>query len=233
MKYLTTGLLSVLCLVGPLFAATPKPIEEVDTDALTQELQYAASADRFVLVWWIPHEFWSAVLHQAGIVDDEVRDDMLGTLESYSMLAVVEADISDFGHFDFYDKQTILKHLRVTYKEGDDEQRELKPMSDVPEDVKLLQQQMAPVLTNAMGAMGANFYFFTFNTTTKDGQRLLSPYSESTLDVHTTDRLGGRPEVGRFRFPLDSLHIPRKCPNGEDAHISWKFCPWTGQKLPE
>jgi hypothetical protein len=31
--------------------------------------------------------------------------------------------------------------------------------------------------------------------------------------------------------PLNSLFVPRTCPNGKPAHVSWKFCPWGGERL--
>ena len=32
---------------------------------------------------------------------------------------------------------------------------------------------------------------------------------------------------------LDAMHVPRQCANGWPAHVSRKFFPWDGAKLPD
>jgi hypothetical protein len=37
--------------------------------------------------------------------------------------------------------------------------------------------------------------------------------------------------MAELELPLDSLFVPRLCPNGKPAHVSWDYCPWSGKKL--
>ena len=74
------------------------------------------------------------------------------------------------------------------------------------------------------------FDFFVLSDTDQ-GDRLLSPYGNSTLLVTLTNKKGEVLEPIRFEMPLDSLFVPRMCPNGKPAHVSWVVCPWDGSKL--
>ena len=83
-----------------------------------------------------------------------------------------------------------------------------------------------------MGNLGSNMHFFVLNDELESSPRLIDPY----LKGHISIQLERRDEVqldARIEMPLNSLFIPRKCPNGMDAHVSWKFCPWTGKPLEE
>ena len=64
-----------------------------------------------------------------------------------------------------------------------------------------------------------------------DGKRILDPYQPGGLQVDLK-RKNNQPLQAKIEFPLNSLYVPRRCPNGKPAHVSWKFCPWTGAKLP-
>lgn len=225
----------LLCIAVTLQAATSKPIENINSDALTNELQATTTEERFEMVWWIPQEFWAVTLKQSADVSDEMAQPLLDQLEPYAMLAVVQADISPLGAFDYYDEQTVLSHLRLIYSDAEGAEHELMPLDaeNLPGDVTLLQQQITPLLKAAMGPMGSHLWFFTFKAIDDHQEQIMSPYEAGQLTINTADGVGEHILKHRFQFPLDSLFVPRRCPNGRDAHISWKFCPWTGEALPE
>ena len=91
---------------------------------------------------------------------------------------------------------------------------------------------IAPALGATIGSLGDNLQFFVFNDQTLDRKRLMDPGLPGGLIVELTGK-EGRSLQAEFEFPLNSLYVPRKCPNGKPAHISWRYCPWTGKKLPE
>ena len=83
-----------------------------------------------------------------------------------------------------------------------------------------------------MGNLGKNMHFYVLNDKSKSFPRLLDPYRKGQINI----QLSRKDDVlmtASIEMPLNSLFVPRKCPNGKDAHISWKYCPWTGKRLEE
>ena len=154
---------------------------------------------------------------------------MLVLLSRYAVLSVVQADVSPFGAFKFYDKETIMEGLKIEAIDANGQARVLSHTEPSDPDVRLMLDQVRPVLTQAMGNMGQNMYFFPVPLLDEDGERTVTPYEESTVRV--TLLRDGSPQAVDIEAPLDSLFIPRTCPNGKPAHVSWKYCPWSGKKL--
>jgi len=94
----------------------------------------------------------------------------------------------------------------------------------------LLLSMFKPMLGAAMGNMGENFHFFTLIDEDETGTRVIDPYRSGILKFNFAKRDGEQLKT-QIEFPLNELFVPRKCPNGKDAHISWKYCPWTGKLL--
>ena len=59
---------------------------------------------------------------------------------------------------------------------------------------------------------------------------MVDPYLQGLISVQIAKRNGDL-MTADIEMPLNSLFVPRKCPNGKDAHISWKYCPWSGKLL--
>lgn len=232
MRTLTGLIFVLLCL--PLHAAERLSIDQVDSNVLTQETQKSDGADNAMdLVWWIPVEFWEAALSGNPAVTPQQVAEVVDTLRPYSVIAVVQADISNMGAFHFFDEKKVTDGLRVEYRPAEGPPVRISVNELAHPDVVLLLNQLSPILTAAMGNMGENFYFFPLPDTDKDGNRLVSPYEEGMLRVTLTKREGVRRPPFEFQLPLNSLHEPRLCPNGRPAHISWKYCPWSGSKLED
>ena len=98
---------------------------------------------------------------------------------------------------------------------------------------RLLLKVLAPILEAALGNMGKNLNFYVLADKVK-GDRLVSPYGHEHAQCFAHQQTGQRVlGPAEFFMPLDALYIPRKCPNGKPAHVSWVVCPWDGTKLPE
>lgn len=209
-----------------------KPLTEVDLNALTNETQVMGGDTRSLdLVWWIPLEFWEATFRQSGDLPPEQVDELLGVLQHSSVLAVVQADVSTFGAFRFYDKEKVMSGLRIEAFDASGKSEIISHTEPSDPEVRLLLDQMRPVLAQAMGNLGENFYFFPLPATNDDGERTPSPLESGRLRV-TLQRDGG-PSVVEIELPIDALFVPRVCPNGKPAHVSWVYCPWSGKKLPK
>jgi hypothetical protein len=216
-------------------ALDPKPIGEVDTDALTTETQVMplqAGDDHFALAWWIPVEFWEAILARDPTTSQADKAAMLDALSQVSLLAVVQADISHFGAFDFYSKAEIEQDLGISYTDAAGGVRAVTLLKRVAPDLQVILSTFTPLLGAAMGNLGNNMHFYVLEDSSPSSRRTLDPYREGIITIEFAKR-NGDPMSADIEMPLNSLFIPRKCPNGKDAHVSWKYCPWTGVKLED
>ena len=216
-------------------AAERKPITDVSIDDFTSQTQAAfknAGDEHFAMAWWIPKEFWASVLKRDPNMSETDRREMLKALSGVSLLAVVQADISRFGAFKFYAQSAIEEHLQITFKDGDGKARKLAPEQSISPDLEIILGVLKPILTAAMGNLGNNLHFFVLDDAANGADRLIDPYLPGELQT-VVERKGGQSLQATLELPLDALYIPRTCPNGKPAHISWKFCPWSGKKLPK
>lgn len=221
----------LLALAVSAHAVERKDLKAVNIDQLTSETQIVYSEDGVHLVWWMPPEFWEASLLKENSMTREQVEQVMNVLRPYSMLAVVQADVSPFGVFTFYDKQQVAKNLEVRRKLGKINSK-IDVVKKVPDDLKLLQNQLKPILAAALGNMGQNFHFFVFEEK-KNGKRIASPYEKGILSILLVDKQGKKIKPFDFETPLNAMFVPRICPNGREAHVSWKVCPWDGTRLSD
>ena len=233
MKFLNTflalGLALPLCANAGAFEK--KQPKDVDISAMTNETQRTSYAGGVHLAWWIPPEYWEASLSRDGNVTDAARKQVLDTLRGYSMIAVVQAEVGALGNFTFYERDAVIKGLKLELSDGKD-WASLVPLAEVPQKLAPLLKVLGPILSSAMGPMGQNMNFFVLDDQKKGG-RLISPYEPGMLRITLSDNKGVKLEPLLIEFPLDSLYVPRRCPNGKPAHVSWMVCPWDGSKLPQ
>lgn len=81
-----------------------------------------------------------------------------------------------------------------------------------------------------MGNLGSNMHFFVLADRNANDERIIDPYEVNALRIGLKKSDGERLNVV-LETPLNSLFVPRTCPNGKPAHVSWKFCPWGGERL--
>ena len=216
-------------------AAEKKPLKDVDIDALSTDTQVTpqgAGANHVALAWWIPKEFWESISSRDATTSESDKKAMLDAMSSISLLAVVQADITAFGAFKFYSKEEIEKNLLISFSDADGKRQRLSPMQTIDPDLEVVLGVFKPILGGAMGNLGNNMHFYVLTDKSKSSLRLLDPYRKGQINI----QLSRRDEVlmnASIEMPLNSLFFPRKCPNGKDAHISWKYCPWTGKRLEE
>src|SRR5262245_23371255 len=118
-------------------ASERKALEDVDVAALTNETQKMANAEGVHLVWWIPREYWAASAMSEKSMSEDDLDELMKMMENVSMLAVAQGEISAFGSITFYDRDTIVKGMKVEISSGK-QRRQLEPMKEVPDSLKLL-----------------------------------------------------------------------------------------------
>jgi hypothetical protein len=232
MRISTTLLVTFMGLMSlDALAVEPKDLKDVDIGAMTQETQVMANAEGIHLVWWIPPEYWEASLLGDKDMSEADRKAFLAIMKQYSMLAVAQADLSRFGTVSFYDRDTITRGMSIEFSDGKTK-KAIKPVERVPDELGLLLKVMTPMLESALGNTGKNLQFYVLDDQDKDG-RVISPYLASTLTVLLKEKDGKAVEPVVIELPVNSLFVPRTCPNGKPAHVSWVVCPWDGTKLPK
>ena len=222
-------------LANNAWAADRKPMSHVDTDSFISETQIAptgAGPDHLALVWWIPLEFWQATLAQDPTSSEADKQAVRDALSGVSILGIVQADMSSLGAMIFYEKDYIEENLVLNFTGPGGKTRGLRLEKTVNPDLVIVLGTLTPMLAAAMGNLGENFHFYVVNDRSPSSARLLDPYQVGLLDILITKKNGDL-LMAKFEMPLDSLYIPRKCPNGKDAHISWTYCPWSGERLKD
>ena len=223
---------AMLSLASFAHAIDKKKITEVDLNALTVEGQVmTGGASEIALVWWIPSEFWEVSMRQESVVPEEQVNQVMGVLKNHSVLAVVQANVSPVGSFQFLEKDQIMEGLKVEIVRSNGDVETISHTDPSDPDLRIMLDQMRPILAQAMGSLGQNFYFFPLPDLDEKGNRLMSPYEKATLRVGLVNNAA--PSTVELELPLDSLFVPRLCPNGKPAHVSWTFCPWSGKKLKQ
>ena len=220
-----------LCLLAVnLNAAEKRALTDVDSGILTRELQHSDD-DGIVVAWWLPSEFWAVALANQKTLTAVQIEEFMKILRQYTLIAVVDGEVGGAA-IDFQERDAVAKSLTVELVDGTGKSRKVVPVESVPEDLKPLFTILVPAMGAAMGNLGRNLHFFVFLDQVGDS-RLFSPYEPGAVVVKLSGR-ARRPDVSlTIERPLDSLLVPRLCANGKPAHVSWNYCPWDGEKLPQ
>lgn len=224
-----------LCFGATVHGAERKNIIDVDIDEFSSDTQVAAAGagdSHVAIAWWIPSEFWEAILSRDTSTNEADKKTMLDALSGVSLLCIVQADVTDFGAFNFYPKDEIAKHMTIEFSAGDGQSTSLRPVTKVSPDLDVVLSVFKPILATAMGNMGSNMHFYVLDDQAADQSRLMDPYKPGVLNVKLR-RSDDAILPAAIEMPINALFVPRTCPNGKPAHVSWRYCPWFGSKLPE
>lgn len=236
MKKTCLSLLLALSASSLCNAVEKKDIVKVSTNDLAEETQVMgqnAGDEHIMFVWWMPFEFWEATMLQDETLTPEEREDILTTLKDYTLLAVVQGDLSALGTVKFYPRDEVEKNMKITYKKDGSESTPIFLERNVSPELNVLINVFKPIMAGMMGNMGSNMHFFVLKNKDKEGNLIINPYNKGMLNFELVKKKEKTVVKDEIPMPLNSLFVPRKCPNGRDAHVSWKFCPWTGKELPE
>ncbi len=229
LSHASIWLLSSLLFATTAYGLERKPPYEIEIDALTKETQIALSTSSTVdLAWWLPVEFWDAVLSQDPALTEEQRTVAVQELSEVFVIAIAQANISPLGHFEFYEKVPSATY----YDSASGDAVPLVPLTSLPPGLVVLLDSMKTVLANAIGSLGKNLQFFVYQDSRDNGKRLISPYDRGRVSIELFDRSGTPRNIADIKLPLNALFVPRVCPNGQAAHVSWRYCPWDGSELP-
>ncbi|PLX97552.1 MAG: hypothetical protein C0622_12820 [Desulfuromonas sp.] len=228
-------IITLLLVATCVYAAEKKTFSEIAVEDLTKETQALAkrtSTPHVALTWWIPYEYWQVSMSNDPTTSNEDKKAILDALSGVSLLAVVQADISKLGAFTYYTKEETEKNLQISVTGPDAIEHAIAPMQSINQDLEALLGILKPLLGGAMGNLGSNLHFYVLDDQTKGTGRCIDPYKKGFINIQLAQRNGSLINT-ELELPLNSLYVPRVCPNGKEAHISWKYCPWSGKQLPE
>ena len=200
-------LLIVVCSVAG--AAERKALKDVNTETFINDTQRMLSGNdsrHLSLVWWVPREYWASVTAKNKAISVAQRQNMLDSLSGISLLAVVQADVTAFGNFDFYSKAEVKDGLFIEFTPENGQAEALQPVEDIDGEVKNMLSVLKPVLANAVGNLGSNMHFFVLTDETRNGDRLADPYAGGLWNFRQQKRDG--------------------------TQLSTNYCPWSGERLP-
>ena len=218
-------------LASNLNAAEKRAPVDVDSGVLTQELQRVSNDQGIVVAWWMPSEFWAVALGNEKQLTPAQMEEVMKILRQYTFIAVVDGEVGGAA-VDFRDRAAVAKSLSVEAVDATGKGRKVVPVEPVPDDVQPLLQVLVPAMGAAMGNLGRNLHFFVFQDEEKDS-RIFSPFDYGSVVVKLSGRENRQDISLSIERPIDSLLVPRLCANGKPAHVTWKFCPWDGKKLPD
>lgn len=232
-KSLITGVLVIVTSVWitNLAASERVPLEDVQLNKFVEDTQrqMPATGQRHVaLVWWVPFEYWKSVVERDLAISNAQKETIFLSLRNISLIAAVQADLSTSGESKFYSKKEIKKNLEVSFSNANYKDKVMTPIVKMDPNLNKLLNQIAPLLGAAMGNLGDNFHFFVFDDVL-NGERVIDPYEEGLLSVGLKSSSDFSMSTN-IEMPLNSLYFPRICPNGKEAHVSWKYCPWSGDE---
>ena len=218
MRILVAFSLFVLFLVNNSFAQRSKINE------LTEETQQLSNDDdKMRLVWWIPNEFWETAFASEESLSQEEIDQFLGIFEDYTILAIADGVISDYGDVKYENINTILNSTFIT---KNNKAYHPFPEDEVTGDVKIVLGMLKPVLANMLGNMGENIHFIVFDGYNSKDQRLIEPLEDDDFSVSVGE------EQFFYNLPLGSLMPPKSCKKHPQAmNGAWDYCPYCGNKL--
>jgi hypothetical protein len=210
--------LTIFAMISTASALEKKSIDKVNIDAVIKDTQVSATTNgsHMNLIWWIPCEFWQAILANDKTTSEPDKEKTMKVFKPYSLLAVCQADISDFGAFRFYSKEQIQESLEITFRDTDGKDCKLVPLKEVDPDLEVLLGMFKPIFTAAAGNMGQNFHFFVLKDYDSSGMRIIDPYRFGAIRFHL-GRQNGEKIGANIDLPLNSLYVPRLCPNGKEA----------------
>lgn len=176
-----------------------------------------------IMVWWIPTEYWGAVLKDNPGITPEVLKQFETTLGSYMLFAVAALDIGPMGGMTSRGRPKIEANSQLLM---DGKPVPLLTDKEIGADAQNFVSMMKPMMANMLGQFGQGMEFMLYpNPATKGGAKI-SAVNEGQFAYKSFGN------EFKWRLPIGSLLPPRKDPaTGEEFPGDFKFNPYTGGKL--
>ena len=194
-------------------------------ERMTEEIQQIKQTTKSIkLVWWIPTEFWEAVMNEQNAGTMEQRDYVVNLFKDYTIVVAGEYSLAaNNGALDFT-VNDVRKSLIFS------ENGKVVPIlddSDIDSEVlKMMNDTMKPVFAQMLGTIGSGIDVFIFNNKDSAGKRILDPYKKGNFSV----KIGK--DIFEWNLPLVSLMKEKVCKTDSAKFPgNYVYCPFHGTEL--
>jgi len=196
-----------------------------DIQKLLHETQRMAHTPKEItMVWWIPTEFWDAVLQNNPQVSAEKRSEFTKVLNAYMVIAVISADVGPMGGINPRSREKIIENAEL--KVGEITVLPLKK-SEISADARNFVDLMKPMMANMLGQFGQGMEFLIYPNPVAGGEKVEA--SKSGAFIYTM--FGHRFD---WKLPLGSLLPPKfDAKTKQEFPGDYLFNPYSGEKLSE
>ena len=167
-------------------------------------------------VWWILSEYWRNAVPASERERMQIEK-IIEVLESYSIFAILQGDITPSGDR-FFSKDKIARNLTISYTIDKLQNKiilETLEINEIPPELASSFSEIRPIITSIFDQRYRQNYRFFF-VEKKGINRLLSPCKQGQVKVElSSDRYKNIPFT--IDTPLDSLHRSRICPKDRDS----------------
>lgn len=217
-----------LALLVLAVVAAPAPVRAAGSHVIAQEVARTVQLEkRVVNVWWFPVEYWEQVARELKWKDEDVKA-VQASLASYTVLGVLDATVGADNKLTFADHVAIADKLEMRIGGGEP----LPALRKVDPLVTRQLPELAYPLRTSLGTLAPGLRLLLFANTDDAGKPRVRGSSAAVVRARY-DTGGGKPLEFFWHTPLSAIAGQRRDPkSGEPLESSWRFNPWTGEKLP-
>jgi hypothetical protein len=224
--------LGLLIAVALLVAAVPGPAAAATlvegSHKIAQEVARTAQLpQRVINLWWLPVDYWERVARELKWKEEDVRA-AREKLALYSVIGVLDATVTPDKKFSFAEHTEIAEKLEVRIGGGEP----LPALRKIDPAVTRQLPGLAYPLRASLGPLAPGLRLLLVANTDADGKPRI--HGGSSAVVRARYQAGTEKPLEFFwHTPLTSVAGPRSDPKtAEPLEASWRFNPWTGEKLP-
>jgi len=233
MYRIVLSLIMITFFSSSLFAIERLLDNKVNSLKLMDEVYFESpDDDNLTMGWWMPSKvFYLCYLHDDTETQDDIKE-IQSLLHDKLVLVVTTGRVGVFGAPKFAKREEIENRITIKAKKSDKEVT-LQLIEKLPDDLEKIISYMKPFLKDYTGPYGEATEFFFYMNKDSKGNMLVDPYVNEKISIDIKAG-SGFPGYSTQRDTIcDALFKSRICSNGKPAHVTWKYDPWTGEKLQE
>jgi hypothetical protein len=196
----------------------------VELQKIMQDTQRLANdPSQMTIVWWIPVEFWDAVLRDNPKVTKEARAQFSKVMDPYLVFAVASLDVGPLGGMTPKDRATVEANAQLMV--GGKIVVPVKADRLSP-DAQNFVTMMKPMMANMLGKFGQGIEFLLY-ANPKGAQKISAVNRGSFSYTAFGHRFDWRLPIGSFLPPKIDEKTKEVFPG------DYLYNPYTGEKLSE
>ena len=222
-------MLRLLIAVLLLVLAAPSAAVAAGSHKIAQEVARTVQLPRRAInFWWLPVDYWEEVARELKWKPEDVSA-VREKMSVYFVIAVLDATITADKKFSFAEHAGIAEKLEVRIGGGEP----LPPLRQVDPVVTRQLPELAYPLTTSLGPLAPGLRLLLVANTDEAGKPRI--HGATPAIIRARYQTGEEKPIELFwHTPLSSVASPRSDPKtGEPLEASWRFNPWTGEKLPQ